>query len=260
MLGPGTGGDAAGQLAAAEAALQAARRADQGDGGDRPRPRPGARGSERPARGQRRGAPAPERLRPDDRPARGTAARGRAGGGPGTGTGAPADRPGPSRRGQPGLDRGLAAAPGLDRARAAGPPPGAASRPSGWQARRWTSCWRWRDQLRPAVLDDHGLVPALHSQVRDFARADRHRRLVQDPRADAAADPRAAAGDLPRHPGGPLERRPARRRPQGRRRAVVRRAYGAADQRQRAAASRWPTAPGATATGWASRVCASGRC
>jgi two-component system sensor histidine kinase UhpB len=23
-------------------------------------------------------------------------------------------------------------------------------------------------QLRPAVLDDHGLVPALHSQVRDF--------------------------------------------------------------------------------------------
>ena len=24
-------------------------------------------------------------------------------------------------------------------------------------------------QLRPAVLDDHGLVPALHSQVRDFA-------------------------------------------------------------------------------------------
>ena len=24
-------------------------------------------------------------------------------------------------------------------------------------------------QLRPAVLDDHGLLPALHSQVRDFA-------------------------------------------------------------------------------------------
>ena len=24
-------------------------------------------------------------------------------------------------------------------------------------------------QLRPAVLDDHGLIPALHSQVRDFA-------------------------------------------------------------------------------------------
>jgi two-component system sensor histidine kinase UhpB len=24
-------------------------------------------------------------------------------------------------------------------------------------------------QLRPAVLDDHGLIPALHSQVRDFS-------------------------------------------------------------------------------------------
>ncbi len=33
-------------------------------------------------------------------------------------------------------------------------------------------------QLRPAVLDDHGLLPALHSQVRDFAEQTGMRRVV----------------------------------------------------------------------------------
>ena len=66
-------------------------------------------------------------------------------------------------------------------------------------------------ELRPTALDDHGLVPALHTQVARLRRADR------DPtRASAASGdgaplcPRAAARALPRHAGEPVERRPAR--------------------------------------------------
>ena len=58
-------------------------------------------------------------LSADDRPARGRAPAGRPRGDPGPGARAAADRPGSPRRGQPGADRGVAAAAGLDRARAA---------------------------------------------------------------------------------------------------------------------------------------------
>ena len=56
-------------------------------------------------------------------------------------------------------------------------------------------------QLRPALLDDHGLVPALHSQVRDFADQTGDPGRVQRSRYAATALARAAARDLPRDPG-----------------------------------------------------------
>ena len=47
--------------------------------------------------------------------------------------------------------------------------PRAAARPSGSPARRWRSCCSLARELRPTALDDHGLLPALRAQVRDFA-------------------------------------------------------------------------------------------
>ena len=110
-------------------------------------------------------------------------------------------------------------------------------------------------QLRPAVLDDHGLLPALHSQVRDFAEQTGIRASFNARGTVPRADARAAARDLPRHPGEPVQHRPARRGPQRRRRAVVRRAHGAADQRRRARLQRR-----ARTAASACRGCASGRC
>ena len=67
--------------------------------------------------------------------------------------------------------------------------------------------------LRPAVLDDHGLLPALHTQVRDFTEQTGIRATFHRQGAPTRARRRAAARDLPRHAGGPLEHRPARRAP-----------------------------------------------
>ena len=65
-------------------------------------------------------------------------------------------------------------------------------------------------QLRPAVLDDHGLLPALAQPGPRLLRPDRHPGRVQRPRPGATALPRAAARRLSRDPGGPVEHRPAR--------------------------------------------------
>jgi two-component system sensor histidine kinase UhpB len=68
-------------------------------------------------------------------------------------------------------------------------------------------------QLRPSVLDDHGLLPALQSQIRDFSDQTTIRTAsFTHTRDGAEADPRAAARDLPRHAGEPLQHRPALRR------------------------------------------------
>ena len=64
-------------------------------------------------------------------------------------------------------------------------------------------------QLRPSALDDHGLVPALETQLKRFGA-----RTGVEVRLDTRGDPDDAArgradGDLPRRPGGTDERRPA---------------------------------------------------
>ena len=68
-------------------------------------------------------------------------------------------------------------------------------------------------QLRPTALDDHGLIPALASQVEDFsqrtgidARFSRHGEVPD-------AHRRGAARHLPRDAGEPLQHRPARATP-----------------------------------------------
>ena len=70
-------------------------------------------------------------------------------------------------------------------------------------------------QLRPAVLDDHGLLPALHSQVRDFS---------DQTGIQAAFNVRGQAPQLTPEqqlvvyrvdPGEPVERRPALGRRRG---------------------------------------------
>ena len=80
-------------------------------------------------------------------------------------------------------------------------------------------------ELRPTALDDHGLIPALASQVEDFAqrtgidaRFSRHGDVP-------VADRRGAARDLPRHAGEPVQHRPARGRHAGARRALLRRPH-----------------------------------
>jgi two-component system sensor histidine kinase UhpB len=88
-------------------------------------------------------------------------------------------------------------------------------------------------QLRPGVLDDHGLLPALHSQVRDFGDQTRIQATFSPRGTVPRLPPRAAAGDLPGDPGEPLQHRPARPGAQRRREAVVRGAHSAADQRRR---------------------------
>ena len=68
-------------------------------------------------------------------------------------------------------------------------------------------------KLRPAVLDDHGLIPALHSQVGDFADQTGIRAQFSARGTAPRAHARAAARDLPRDPGEPVEHRSARRAP-----------------------------------------------
>ena len=65
-------------------------------------------------------------------------------------------------------------------------------------------------QLRPAVLDDHGLLAALHSQVQDFGDQTRVQAAFQSCGAAAEARRRAAARDLPGDPGVAVEHRTAR--------------------------------------------------
>ena len=89
-------------------------------------------------------------------------------------------------------------------------------------------------QLRPTALDDHGLVPALASQVADFG--DRTGIRASFRPHGHAPDPqrRGAARDLPRHAGEPVERRAAQLGAARRRRALVRRPHRAARARRRA--------------------------
>ncbi len=99
-------------------------------------------------------------------------------------------------------------------------------------------------QLRPAVLDDLGLLPTLKSQVRDFADQTGIQAAFNVRGAGAGIAPRAAAGRLPRDAGEPVQRGPAFGRRQGRRRAVIRAGHPAADRRRRVrlhlAARGWP--------------------
>ena len=97
-------------------------------------------------------------------------------------------------------------------------------------------------QLRPTALDDHGLVPALASQVADFGDRTGIRSNFRRHGTVPKLSRRGAARHLPRHAGEPLQRRPARGRAARRRRAVVRRPHrpararrrrGLPDQRQR---------------------------
>ena len=87
--------------------------------------------------------------------------------------------------------------------------PRSCATPSGSPTQAMEELLRLARKLRPAVLDDHGLMPALHTQVRDFTEQTGIRATFH-PRHAAAPVLRAAARDLPRHAGGPLEHRPAR--------------------------------------------------
>ena len=88
-------------------------------------------------------------------------------------------------------------------------------------------------QLRPTALDDHGLVPALASQVADFGDRTGIRSSFRRHGTVPDAVRRGAARHLSRHAGEPLQRRPARGRPARRRRAVVRRPHRPARARRR---------------------------
>ena len=70
-------------------------------------------------------------------------------------------------------------------------------------------------RLRPAVLDDHGLLPALASQVRQFARPDRHRRQLRPlagPRRSSVPSSNSSSIGSPRRacPTSPSTRAPSR--------------------------------------------------
>ena len=110
-------------------------------------------------------------------------------------------------------------------------------RPSGSPTRRWRSCSTLARQLRPTALDDHGLIPALASQVEDFSQrtgiARDFPRHGEVPRAVR----RGAARHLPRHAGEPVQHRPARARQARDVRAVVRRPHDAARSPTTATAS-----------------------
>ena len=112
-------------------------------------------------------------------------------------------------------------------------------------------------QLRPAVLDDLGLLPALKTQVRDFADQTGIQAAfnVRGPVAELA--PERAAGRLPRHPGEPVQRGAALGRRQGGRRAVVRGRHAAEDRRRRTGLHR--AARGRTGAVGDARARAAGR-
>ena len=65
-------------------------------------------------------------------------------------------------------------------------------------------------ELRPAALDDHGLVPALRTQVRMFGERWSDARALRRRRHAAAAGRVRADRRLPRRAGGAVERRAAR--------------------------------------------------
>ena len=122
-------------------------------------------------------------------------------------------------------------------------------------------------QLRPTALDDHGLIPALASQVEDFSQRTRHRRALLAPRPGADAHRRGAARHLPRDAGEPLQHRPARERQARDRRSCRSSAARSCGSPTTATASTPARAsPGATAgraDAWAAsacRACASARC
>ncbi len=110
-------------------------------------------------------------------------------------------------------------------------------------------------QLRPAVLDDHGLIPALHSQVRDFAEQTGTRarfnsrgtlpKLTPEQQLVIYRVTQESLSNIAQHANAHERRR----------RAVVRRAHRAADQRRRAGDS----SAGATAASDCPG-CASARC
>ena len=67
------------------------------------------------------------------------------------------------------------------------------------------------NDLRPSLLDDLGLLPALRSLVADFGDAERHPRRARGARRPAAALQGGRAGPVPRAAGGAVERAAPRR-------------------------------------------------
>ena len=114
-------------------------------------------------------------------------------------------------------------------------------------------------QLRPTALDDHGLIPALHTQVRDFAErtgidADFHRRgamppLSGDQQLVIYRVAQESLSNVAQHSG-------ANARP---RRAVVRRAHRAARARRRARIPDRPRPGGLGLSGMQERALLVGR-
>ena len=66
------------------------------------------------------------------------------------------------------------------------------------------------NDLRPSLLDDLGLLPALRSLVAEFSERSGMRVELAAPVDASAAVGRGGAGPLPRAAGGALERAPAR--------------------------------------------------
>ena len=88
-------------------------------------------------------------------------------------------------------------------------------------------------QLRPAVLDDHGLIPALTSQVRDFGEQAGVRATFSARGTPPKLTPERQLVIYRVTQESLSNIASARRRPQGRRRALVHRTHRAADQRRR---------------------------
>ena len=110
-------------------------------------------------------------------------------------------------------------------------------------------------QLRPAVLDDHGLLPALHSQVRDFSDQTGIHAAFNVRGHGARAHARAATRRVPGDPGEPVQRG-----------AALRGANGSTSS-SRSSAARCCGSPTtvrdscrAARAGWGYRACASAHC
>ena len=92
--------------------------------------------------------------------------------------------------------------------------------------------------LRPSVLDDLGLAPALRALAEDFAARTRIAVAPRSRRRRPAARPGGRSGALPRRPGSAHQRRQARRRGPGAGARGQRRARGGAGDRGRRARRR----------------------
>ena len=132
-------------------------------------------------------------------------------------------------------------------------------RPRRSPRRRWRSCCTLARQLRPTALDDHGLVPALASQVADFGERTGIRSRFTPPRRRCRCSPTRSSSCIYRvtqeslsnvvqHAGASARRR----------RALLRRAHRPARPRRRLRLHEPSTATAAPAS--ASPACASARC